>query len=49
LEKLTRRYALRLGSDKLSPNSFLQTVEKHANHVRTIYDKFFTEQLNRFN
>ncbi len=49
LEKLTRRYALRLGTEKLSSENFLKTIEDHAQRVRSIYEKFFSEQLNRLN
>ncbi len=41
LEKLTRRYALRLDSDPLTPESFLEKISSHTRRVRAIFERFF--------
>ncbi|HXK92314.1 MAG TPA: bifunctional [glutamate--ammonia ligase]-adenylyl-L-tyrosine phosphorylase/[glutamate--ammonia-ligase] adenylyltransferase [bacterium] len=45
LEKLTRRYALRLDTDPLTPESFLEKIGTHTTRVRTIFDRFFERML----
>ncbi len=46
LEKLTRRYALRLDTDKLTPEGFLETIANHTHTVREIYTRFFDDLLS---
>ena len=43
LEKITRRYALRLGLDKPTPDRFLGMLSLHTHKVRHIYNSFFLE------
>ncbi len=45
LEKLTRRYSLKLGTEKPTPDKFLGMISLHTHRVRTIYEKFFGDLL----
>ncbi|MFB3785475.1 MAG: bifunctional [glutamate--ammonia ligase]-adenylyl-L-tyrosine phosphorylase/[glutamate--ammonia-ligase] adenylyltransferase [bacterium] len=45
LEKLTRRYALRLDTDPLTPESFLEKIGSHTRRVRAIFERFFERML----
>jgi len=41
LEKLTRRYALKLEAEKPTPDSFLELIARHTREVRQIFLRFF--------
>ncbi|MEW6236376.1 MAG: bifunctional [glutamate--ammonia ligase]-adenylyl-L-tyrosine phosphorylase/[glutamate--ammonia-ligase] adenylyltransferase [Candidatus Omnitrophota bacterium] len=45
LEKLTRRYALRLDAHKPTPDIFLGMISLHTHRVREIFDQFFHRLL----
>ncbi|MDX9752966.1 MAG: bifunctional [glutamate--ammonia ligase]-adenylyl-L-tyrosine phosphorylase/[glutamate--ammonia-ligase] adenylyltransferase [bacterium] len=45
LEKITRRYALRLDTDKLHPDQFMHTIAKQTQTVRSIFNQFFADLL----
>ncbi|MDP8245952.1 MAG: bifunctional [glutamate--ammonia ligase]-adenylyl-L-tyrosine phosphorylase/[glutamate--ammonia-ligase] adenylyltransferase [Candidatus Hinthialibacter antarcticus] len=47
LEELTRRYALRLDTEKPTPEIFLQWIAEHTHQVRKIFNQFFNEQMNQ--
>lgn len=46
LEELTRRYALRLDTEKPTPEIFLQWISDHTHQVRTIFNQFFEDRMN---
>lgn len=41
LEEITRRYALNLNVDKLTPDEFLNQISHHTTQVRSIFNRFF--------
>lgn len=45
MEKLTRRYALRMDTQKFTPETFLEMIHEHAQRVRSIYQKFFSDLI----
>ncbi|MBZ0257900.1 hypothetical protein K8I31_17685, partial [bacterium] len=46
LEELTRRYALKLDTEKPTPELFLQWISDHTQCVRRIFDQFFQRLLD---
>ncbi|MBD3267804.1 hypothetical protein GF373_14130, partial [bacterium] len=49
LEKLTKRYALRMDQEQPSSERFLLTISTHTKKVRSIYHTFFAELLEKAN
>ncbi len=45
LEELTRRYALKLDTEKPTPDKFLGMISLHTHKVRNIFERFFQQLL----
>ncbi len=45
LKKLLKRYALRLDTEKPTPEAFLESISYHTDRVRGIFNRFFDELL----
>ncbi len=48
LEELTRRYALKLDTEKPTPDKFLGMISLHTRKVRHIFERFFNDLLHQF-